>query len=628
MTTYAITGFFSDPFWTGTVSSSPTGNDYHVNLGGVGYMIDWESGAFSHRSIPATRQQADSSTEPGEQTLNPEDLWPRAQSSWHGGAGQTYLDLTDQDGGTVSTRKRFRTSKGLDPWTYGELRLLPSVTQAKAATGSNARVVVAGSYVYLLDNDKLYRTADLSSWTEVTAASTALSSPQSIATDGRNVWVIDGTNLYYTTTAGTTYAKWHPTGTNPGSLVRYAKGRLFTANGVYLYNNKASTEAPPTAVTDALNTGTFFVNTGWAWTDVAEGPNAIYASGYAGDKSLIYRTGLSDNATALEALVVAGELPDGEVARSMCGYLGGLLVGTDQGVRYAALDQSGNISAFGDLIPTDSPVYCFEPQERFVWFGLTNQDSSSTGLGRIDLRTFTADLTPAWASDLYAETQGTVLSAVTFGGRRVFTVASVGCYAEDATGYVTEGSLTTGWCSYGLPHLKTAVQLDVTTAAGAGSYAPSLATDQQSTAVVLGAELATSAVRGEQRSWSTNLVRAETFEVRLSVSGDGTDTPVIKRWVLRAEPSSVGGRRIIVPLLLHENVIAGNEHRRTIRVDDERDRLIGLHEAKTVTSYQEGASTYRVIVEDYQWVPYGKRARSRGGYDGTFVATLKEVRVT
>lgn len=628
MTTFDLTVRLSEPFYTGPASTQPVGGDYDVALGGVGYLIDWQSNMFEHQSIPAIRQQADSSSEPGEQTTNPEDLWRRGQTSWHGGAGQTYLDLADPDGGSVSSRKRFRASKGVDPWTFGELRLLRATSRVRTSAAANCQAVVAGSRVYLLDNDRLYFSTDLSSWTEVTAAGAALSGPLSMTTDGRNVWIIDSTDLYYTTTAGTTYARWHAGAWATGTLVRYAKGRLFTARGTAIFNHGAQGSAIPTVGTDGLaGEGTWFVNGGWTWTDVAEGPNAIYAVGFAGDKSLVFRTAVADDGTGLDPFVVAGELPDGEIIRSAQGYLGRLLVGTDKGVRVAELDQSGNIAAFGDLIPTAAAVRCFEPQERFVWFGNTNSDASTTGLGRLDLRTFTSDLTPAWASDLYASTQGAVNSVVTWSGRRLFAVASSGLWAESATSYVTSATLNTGWFSYGLPSRKTAVMLEVAHAAGAGSYSVALAKDHEASALSLGVAQTTLSAVADQTEWATQLLRGETFEVRFTLSGDGSASPVVKRWTLRAHPAVVTGRRIMVPLLLHEMERTRQERDRVRDVHAEKDRIVGLRDAGTVTTYQEGAETFSVVVEDFRWIPYGKRGTNRGSYDGTMVVQLKAVRV-
>lgn len=74
------------------------------------------------RTVPVIRQQADTSTEAGEQTLNPQGLWRRSQESWHHGAGQDFLD--GRQGDEATDPHRFRSSKGVDVWTRGQVSLL------------------------------------------------------------------------------------------------------------------------------------------------------------------------------------------------------------------------------------------------------------------------------------------------------------------------------------------------------------------------------------------------------------------------------------------------------------------------------------------------------------------------
>lgn len=623
MTTYDITALVGDPFWSGPASAPPPGSDYDITLDGTPYLIDWVSQQFRHQVVQSIRAQADSSQEPGEQTLNPEDLWLRGQTSWHGGAGQRYFDLADPDGGQISSRRRFRTSKGVDPWTYGELKLLPATSRVRSTSATNVQVAVAGSRCYFLADNELRYSTDLNTWTQVTAAGAALSSPVSMHSDGFNVWVSDATNLYYTTRTSSTYAQWHQTAFANVYLVRVAKGRLFTAVGSSLYNNTAQGTAHPNS--PIAGSGTYFVNNDWRWTDVCEGPAAIYASGYAGDKSRIYMTSISEDNAGLSAFKVAGELPDGETVRSMCGYLGGLLIGTDRGVRFAALDQAGNIAAMGDLIKTGQPVLCFEPQDRFVWFGAKAIDASSSGLGRIDLRTFSSDLTPAWAYDIFAtNTTGQVNSVATFGDKRVFAVEQSGLWAEQST-FVTAGTLTTGWINYGMPVEKTAVQLDVAHAAGAGEYTVGMALDHRTTFDSLGATVATVGSQAGQVSWSTQLRRAETFEIQFTLSGSGSSTPVLKRWTLRSQPAAIAGVRILLPLVLHERELTNSGKDRTRNVQLEKQRIFAMRDSGRVVVYREGDEAYSVVVEACEWSPVGRRASNRGSFDGTMVLQLKVV---
>ena len=96
------------------------------------------------------------------------------------------------------------------------------------------------------------------------------------------------------------------------------------------------------------------------------------------------------------------------------------------------------------------PVYCAEGQDRFVWFGWSNNtDSGFSGLGRVDLTVFNKTLQPAYATDLMSNVTGTVSSAVTTSaGVRAFMVTGQGIFTENgslvSSGWVTSGQITHG----------------------------------------------------------------------------------------------------------------------------------------------------------------------------------------
>jgi len=112
-------------------------------------------------TVPVIRQQADTSTEAGEQTLNPQGLWRRSQESWHHGAGQDFLD--GRQGDEATDPHRFRSSKGIDPWTKGQISLLHPTLKTWSTTGTNLYLAVASatagvSYLYVSDGTEVYLT--------------------------------------------------------------------------------------------------------------------------------------------------------------------------------------------------------------------------------------------------------------------------------------------------------------------------------------------------------------------------------------------------------------------------------------------------------------------------------------
>lgn len=589
-------------FFTGGGLSAEVPHLFPVGLDGEGYLVDYESKAFKRSSITLLRQQADSSNLPGEQSINPEDLWRRAQESWHHGAGQNYLDRRESDDA------RFRRSKGLDVWTPWQLSLLPEVTLKRASIASNQNLVVAGTRLYVVDGTSIVWTTDLSAYTAVTGLPGVAA--VGIASDGHTVYTAHAASGIYTTNKGTNAAASWVTGTV--NVIGYAKGRVMAANANILYNPTAAGALPAPLYTHP--------NADFTWVGFAEGPGSIYAAGYSGDKSLIYRTQVRADGTALDIPVVAGELPDGEVVRSIQGYLGFILLGTDRGVRFCTTDGQGNLIP-GRLIDIGASVRCFEPQDRFVWFGWTNYDSGASGLGRIDLSVFTAPSTPAYASDLLAPVQGIVGAVVTLGNLRAFVVQGSGLWVEGAN-RVASGSLESGVMTYGMPDAKIAMFLQARHQALAGSVGLALSIDGGAY-VTLGTGVTSGSI---ESVFGANQARGEKFEIQTTLSRSGTAPttgPVLTRHTLRTYPGPNRGEIFLVPLVLYEVI----EVRGTERPQDVRGRLNHIRQLirdHRLVPYQEGNDQYSVFVEDYEWVPE-KENEDGSFFDGICTVKLKSV---
>ena len=110
-----------------------------VELDSVSYEIDTTE--YTRTTVPALREQRDTSKEPGENALDTSGAWTRSQTDWSYGAGQTHFDLDDSD------RRRFHTSSGIDPWTKGQITLLPITEQKKSAASNNQLVRRVGDYL-------------------------------------------------------------------------------------------------------------------------------------------------------------------------------------------------------------------------------------------------------------------------------------------------------------------------------------------------------------------------------------------------------------------------------------------------------------------------------------------------
>ena len=353
----------------------------------------------------------------------------------------------------------------------------------------------------------------------------------------------------------------------------------------------------------------------FTWVGFAEGQGDIYAAGYSGDKSLIYRTQVRADGTALDAPVVAGSLPDGEIVRAIYGYLGILFIGTDNGVRMATSDANGDLT-IGARINTAGPVRCFEGQENFVWFGLEDYDVSRwatgtyDGLGRLDLTQQIETLVPAWASDLMAaastSTTESVQSIVTFQDRRLFSIGSTnslsrGVYGEKAN-KVAAGYLDSGLVTYGIADTKVATYLDVRHKALTGTLEAYVSTDEGAFASV-GTSTTAASTRPATDPFPVGPTRGDVHEVRVRLNRlDGNDTtgPVVTRLTLRSEPAPARGRIVQWPLII---ATKQNVDGREVTTDPAADIAFieALFDTQTLITCREDNQTFTAFLKDYEF---------------------------
>lgn len=607
-----ISTTFSYPFFSGgttAVAADLVPRQYPVALGGHPYLLDTKNfGQFRHEGIPLLRSQQDIRDRVGEASLNPAGLWLRSSASWDHGAGQTYLDDEESD------EFRFRSSKGINPWTRRELSLLQATLRKKTSANTNLQLAVAGDRLYVIDGTAIAFTTDVTAgsptWTAVTGG--PATAPVSVASDGNNILTAHGSDGVYRTTRTTgTTASW-VTGT--ASLVGFGMDRVIVAAGPSLYNPTTAYTGGPAALPAAHFTHR---NPDFTWVGITSGLTHFYVAGFSGDKSEVYKVRISDDGTTLGAPSRAHPgLPDGEVIRALDSYLGFILIGTDKGWRFAQPDASGNLS-IGALVPTTSAVRCFEGQDKFIWYGITNYDGTSTGLGRMSPETVIGALAPAYASDLMATTQGAVLSVATFQSRRVFAVSGDGVWTEDTANLVSTGTLDTGYITYGISDPKVAMFLDTRYRVLVGSHQAFIAASDG-----VFQSLGTHSATTTTEQFSAGQLRSEVFELRHILNRDAANTntgPVLIRSTLKVNPTTDMGEYLFVPVLLSDfDDLPGGKRSRDPR--GELSYLKGLKKDRTLVIYQEGLTSYPVTVEDLTWYPHHDTRRA---WNGTALLKMK-----
>jgi hypothetical protein len=560
----------------------------------------------------------DQSTAPGEAAINPGGLWRRGEVSWHYGAGQRYADTAEaQD-------YRFFKSKGVNPWTKGQLTLLNATKRTLTTSATNLYSCVVRSsggteYYYVADGSTLKYTTDpfvdSPTWTSVTTGSpgTAITG---LETNGVNVFVAYTSNdIYYTTPGSSSVSLFFPTSGTTGQTYTgfgYAKGW-----GIASVDNKL--------YVIGVGSGSHTVHythpdTTFRWVGAAGGQNAVYAAGSAGEKSIIYKMTMKSDATGLDQPIAALELPLGELATSIYGYLGAILIGTNKGVRYCSTDANNNLVA-GALIPTTGSVYDFVAEDRFVWFGWSAYDSGSTGLGRLDLSTFIAANTPAHASDvMWSGSTADVRSITELNSKRIFTVAGVGVIVEDSANLVVSGELETGTYRWGIPDRKFIARVDTRSLPLDGSivsYMKLDGGDYNELGTWDNADDTENSFPGSD----DHTIEAQ-FKFGL-VRDSGAVGPTMTRWTARAYAAPFRSEVFRVPLLLHSTIRVWDKDY-FFDVDSEFQFLRGLIQAPQIVTLQIRNETVSVIVEDVEWNPVDAKDRE-WLWEGTLTVTMRSV---
>lgn len=604
------TAFTGGPtFFTGTGTSSLVPDIFPVAIGGHSYMLDIKSNRFTRTFENRLRDSADDSNIPGEAAINPQGLWRRSQVSWHKGSGQKYADTAEG----VDTR--FYTSKNIDPWTKGQLGLLKTTSQVLSSANTNLPMVVVGNYVYVGDGNTLKYTTDLSTWTSVTTGAPS-AAVEALTTDGTSVFIAYNNNAIYSSTAGgSSVSQYYPTSGSTAytyNSLKYVKSRIIALhdNHIHLPTGSGGTHTP------------FYEhpNTAFDWVDSCAGQNAIYVGGNAGLTAIIYKITVKDDGT-LNVPVVAAELPLGETLSSLNGYLGSVIIGTNKGVRLATADAQADLLV-GPILETTTNVKCAVGDGRFVWYGWTNFDGTSTGLGRMDLSQFNSTNEPAYASDLMADVQGAVNAVVNWGDYKLFSVSGQGIYREHATNLAATGYIETGFWRWGIPDRKFMAFADFRTRPLAGSI--SFSYDHDGSGYETLAPFNT--VNATEISFDGPDGQFGETLIKLSFTRSGTDStagPTLTRWQARVFPAPVRSELFSVPVLLHRKI---NRFNRDYYMDvvSELSYLRGLISDQRIISYQEGVETFRAVVENVEWFPIDSGDKS-WEYDGTAVVTLRSL---
>ncbi len=298
-------------------SSGPipvAGIQYDWLIDGVPFLLfPSEEDPYMRDTQEDVKEQFDSSREAGEQSFG--YWWLRSQASYHGGAGQVYLD-TSQD---EVARLRYYTSNYLDPFTVqGEVSVTDGfnrqIVNRKASSlvtwGGVPRLATASSSSNTV---KVADIPDLGGETTVTLGSTGTC--QAITTDGENLYVAINDKVWRIDETATALDIGDVPFVGPVSI-GFAKARVILSTGPEVYEIDPSGVADPTLIYTHPSDN-------WRYTAVADGPNGIYLAGYLGPLSELSLMSVQDSGDGLTLSqpVVQLRTPPSEIINGVVFYL-------------------------------------------------------------------------------------------------------------------------------------------------------------------------------------------------------------------------------------------------------------------------------------------------------------------
>lgn len=490
------------------------------------------------------REQFDNSSEMGEQTFG--FWWLRSQSSFHGGAGQEWLDSGTED--PALSRIRFSSSESMDVFSVAGQATPRGVATNTAITsvvrgvpftrtGVNKIAIAKGN----TDSLDFYNVSPFAFDANVSLGEGGAACLD-IATDGERLFVAINNKIIRIDEAGVQVDIATLAFTKAVRLA-YVKKRLILAHGKDVYQVDTDPGAPPVALVYGTH-GIFQVRTpGWAFTDIAEGPNGIYLTGYAGLTGQVWQ--ISETESGATIVLGGGTLqitlPTGEIPYAIFFYVNSLFVlGTSEGARVGSFSPDGR-PQFGPLSYELSPVRCVGAIGRRVLIG------TDGGLYELDLgQLVTRAGAYAYAHRHDATTVSAYNSIVTSG-----SIGSVAAYAIHATGIEVEavdssGSLTTSWVTWSTTEPKRVYSVVVQGRVTTGTASVTVENFEGDTAVYsIGAD-------ASRTSWEfgVDLDSSSAFRVTVEFS-EGTDVNFLTSIQLKALPQERRYETIALPLMMH-----------------------------------------------------------------------------
>ena len=416
------------------------------------------------------------------------------------------------------------------------------------------------------------------------------------------------------------------------AVMEYTKERIVMCVNDSVYEFATSATTLPTAVYEHNDPDHVF-------TSITSSGVAIYVSGYSGIQSNIYKFTLESTGAmpTLTQAITAAELPVGEITYKISYYLGYMAIGTNQGVRIAALsDTDGSINYGSLLFESDQPVYDFAFRDKFIW-AATGVDGQ-VGVTRINLGQEVSQLVFAYAWDLYDpdDTLGHYTTACAFMGdtnRLAFCNAGNGVdgtvYVESATELIPTGSMRTGFIRYNTLELKIfkLIQARVNTIDGAFSID---SIDQDGGLVSIGTFAQGDDVPEININYPSTAQQYLGFRFNMSRSDeDSTLGPLFTGYQVKALPAIPRQRLIQYPVMCYDHEMdkfnneIGYEGSAWARMS-QLESVENVGDTIRVEDFRTGES-YIGLIEEMDFINKTPTDKRFSGFGGLLLVTIRSV---
>jgi hypothetical protein len=616
----------------GSTSYTPTGPAYDVAFSALPFFLA-ASDEQPYRRVTAQyrKQQIDQTREPGEQTLT--GWWVRSQSSFHFGAGIKYFEPIQEE----SLRFQYTESKGIDIWTRGQATLLNDTASFYAGAAPAQLIGVndgTNDCIFVTDGSALKKITSAGSATTITQAGTA-STIYSLTTNGTSYFFINGTHVHKGSVGATPAdAEIYNASGTTRATIRFVKQRLIAAIGASIYELNANHGGG--ALPAALYT---HPNASWVWSSIAEGPQAIYISGYDpnGTSSSVFKIVLDPTTPnslgfpTLETPTVIIDMPAGERINDFDVYLGTYAVlATSLGFRVGISDTTGNIQ-YGPLLFRDAACNSIAFRDSYAY--IATKVDGEAGLVRVDLSSIVIanSLFFPWAWDLIAAGTTTTASQVAFFGnsdRAAFTNGN-NVWAESTTSLVASGYLRTGFIRYNTLETKIykLMQARVDTTNG-GINIDSI--DSVDTEYRIGTFSQGETVPEINVNYPTTAQEYLGFRFTLSRStSDVTKGPLFTGYQLKSLPAVPRQRLIQYPVFCydHESDKFGNEIGYEGSAYERMSQLEAVENVGDTIRVQDmrTGESYLGIIEEMDFMNKTPEDKRFSGFGGTLLVTIRTV---